>query len=94
MDVEKWLSYKGACHVILPAAKLHNMYRYKTATFPHQPLLKVSLKDGSPTQVSKILWSEVTDQVVWWTKPRVIHLLFVYTNFAGFGQDFSTQWKT
>ena len=36
--VERWLSYKGTCHVIL-LAKLHDMYLYKTATFPHQPSL-------------------------------------------------------
>ena len=55
VDVERWLSYKGTCHVILLAklhdmylyktatfphlAKLHDMYLYKTATFPHQPFL-------------------------------------------------------
>ena len=27
-DVERWLSYKGTCHVIL-LAKLHDMYLYK-----------------------------------------------------------------
>ena len=43
----KVTSYKGACHVILLAAKLHDMYLYKTATFPNQPPLKV--KDGSLT---------------------------------------------
>ena len=52
VDVERWLSYKGTCHVILPA-KLHDMYLYKTATFPHQPsLFKVCLIGGSLTQVS------------------------------------------
>ena len=35
------LSYKGICHVIL-LAKLHDMYLYKTATFPHQPLKSIS----------------------------------------------------
>ena len=30
--MERWLSYKGTCHIIL-LAKLHDMYRYKTATF-------------------------------------------------------------
>ena len=33
-DVEKWLSYKGTCHVIL-LAKLHDMYLYKTDNFLH-----------------------------------------------------------
>ena len=52
VDVERWLSYKGTCHVIL-LAKLHDMYIYKTATFPHQPsLFKVGLTGGSLTQVS------------------------------------------
>ena len=52
VDVERWLSYKGTCHVIL-LAKLHDMYLYKTATFPHQPFLfKICLKGGSLTQVS------------------------------------------
>ena len=37
----KKLSYKGTCHVIL-LAKLHDMYLYKTTTFPHQPLRSVS----------------------------------------------------
>ena len=32
VDVERWLSYKGTCHVILPA-KLHDMYLYKTENF-------------------------------------------------------------
>ena len=36
VDEERWLSYKGTCHVIL-LAKLHDMNLYKTATFPHQP---------------------------------------------------------
>ena len=39
--MERWLSYKGTCHVIL-LAKLHDMYLYKTVTFPHQPLKSVS----------------------------------------------------
>ena len=57
--VERWLSYKGTCHVILLAnhvillAKLHDMYLYKTTIFPHQPsLFKVCLRGGSLTQVS------------------------------------------
>ena len=32
VDVEKWLSYKGTCHVIL-LAKLHDMFLYKTDNF-------------------------------------------------------------
>ena len=39
--MERWLSYKGACHVIL-LAKLHDMYLYKTVTFPYKPLKSVS----------------------------------------------------
>ena len=35
------LFYKGTCHVIL-LAKLHDMYLYKTITFPHQPLKSIS----------------------------------------------------
>ena len=34
VDVERWLSYKGTCHVIL-LAKLHDMYLYKTDNFIH-----------------------------------------------------------
>ena len=34
VDVERWLSYKGTCHVIL-LAKLHDMYFYKTDNFFH-----------------------------------------------------------
>ena len=34
VDVEKLLSYKGICHVIL-LAKLHDMYLYKTDYFFH-----------------------------------------------------------
>ena len=41
VDEERLLFYKGTCHVIL-LAKLHDMYLYKTATFPHQPLKSVS----------------------------------------------------
>ena len=50
-DVERWLSYKGTCHVIL-LAKLHDMNLYKTDVFLHQPLFKVNLKSGSLIQVS------------------------------------------
>ena len=32
VDIEKWLSYNGTCHVIL-LAKLHDMYLSKTNTF-------------------------------------------------------------
>ena len=46
------LSYRGACHAIFPiATKLHDTYLYKTATIPHQRLLKVHIKGGSFTQV-------------------------------------------
>ena len=34
VDVERWLSYKGTCHVIL-LAKLHDMYLYRTDNFFH-----------------------------------------------------------
>ena len=34
VDEERWLSYKGTCHVIL-LAKLHDMYLYKTDNFFH-----------------------------------------------------------
>ena len=34
VDVERGLSYKGTCHVIL-LAKLHDMYLYKTDNFFH-----------------------------------------------------------
>ena len=34
VDVERWLSYKRTCHVIL-LAKLHDMYLYKTDNFFH-----------------------------------------------------------
>ena len=34
VDVERWSSYKGTCHVIL-LAKLHDMYLYKTDNFFH-----------------------------------------------------------
>ena len=34
VDVDRWLSYKGTCHVIL-LAKLHDMYLYKTDNFFH-----------------------------------------------------------
>ena len=34
VDVERWLSYKETCHVIL-LAKLHDMYLYKTDNFFH-----------------------------------------------------------
>ena len=33
-DVERWLSYKGTCHVIF-LAKLHDIYLYKTGNFFH-----------------------------------------------------------
>ena len=34
VDVERWVSYKDTCHVIL-LAKLHDMYLYKTDNFFH-----------------------------------------------------------
>ena len=34
VDVERWLSYKGTCHVIL-LAKLHDLYLYNTDNFFH-----------------------------------------------------------
>ena len=34
VDIKRWLSYKGTCHVIL-LAKLHDMYLYKTDNFFH-----------------------------------------------------------
>ena len=46
VDVERWLSYKGTCHVIL-LAKLHDMYLYKTDNFIHNN----RLEGGSLTQV-------------------------------------------
>ena len=47
VDVERWLSDKGTCHVIL-LAKLHDMYLYKTDNFFHinhylKSVLKVAL---------------------------------------------------
>ena len=47
VDVERWLSYKGKCQVIL-LAKLHDMYLYKTDNFFHinhylKSVLKVAL---------------------------------------------------
>ena len=36
VDVERWLSYKGTCHVIL-LAKLDDMYLCKTASFHINP---------------------------------------------------------
>ena len=51
VDVERWLSYKGACHVIL-LAKLHDMYLYKTDIFfCINHFFKASLEDDSLTQV-------------------------------------------
>ena len=47
VDVERWLSYKGTCHVIL-LAKLHDMYLYKTDNFFH---INHCLEGGSLTQV-------------------------------------------
>ena len=34
VDVKRWLSYKGTCHVNV-LAKLHDMYLYKTDNFFH-----------------------------------------------------------
>ena len=62
------LSYKGTCHVIL-LAKLHDMYLYKTNSFPHQPLRSISkvavlhrfyciYKTKGPVQHTCALWLE------------------------------------
>ena len=48
VDMERWLSYKGTCHVILLATCTF----IRQTPFPQQPLFKVSLKGGSLTQVS------------------------------------------
>ena len=50
VDVERWLSYKGTCHVIL-LAKLHDRYLYKTDNFFHINHYLVSLEGGCLTQV-------------------------------------------
>ena len=50
IDVEGRLNYKGTYVILL--AKLHDMYLYKTVTFPNQTPFKGSLKDGSLSQVS------------------------------------------
>ena len=47
VDVERWLSYKDTCHVML-LAQLHDMYLYKTDNFFHlnhnlKSVLKVAL---------------------------------------------------
>ena len=47
VDVERWLSNKGKCHVIL-LAKLHDMYLYKTDNFFH---IKHYLKSVSKVAV-------------------------------------------
>ena len=68
VDVERWLSYKGTCHVIL-LAKLHDMYLYKTEIFFHinrylKSVSKVALlhrfycSTGSSTKFSLTLESE------------------------------------
>ena len=61
VDVESWLSYKGTCHVIL-LTKLHDIYLYKTVTFPYQPSLLVCLRGGSLTQVSLYAVSKLFNQ--------------------------------
>ena len=38
---KRYLSYKGIWYVIL-LAKLHDMYLYKTDTFPHLPIKSIS----------------------------------------------------
>ena len=50
VDVERWLSYKGTCNVIL-LAKLHDSYLYKTDNFFHidhylKSVSKVALLHG------------------------------------------------
>ena len=50
VDVEKWLFYKGTCHVIL-LAKLHDMYLYKTDNVFHINHYLKSVEGGSLTQV-------------------------------------------
>ena len=74
VDVERWLSYKGTCHVIL-LAKLHDMYLYKTATFLHEhSLFKVCLKGGSLTQVPLFdLFQAILAFVEVTTQPLTLH---------------------
>ena len=57
--MERWLSYKGTCHVIF-IAKLHDMYLYKTAPFYiNLHRFKVCLRGGSLTQISlyRLTWT-------------------------------------
>ena len=48
--MERWLSYKGTCHVIL-LAKLHDNLPLQDSNFSTSTI-KVSLKGGFLTQVS------------------------------------------
>ena len=69
VDVERWLSYKGTCHVIL-LAKLHDMYLYKTDNFFH---INHYLKSASKVALLHRFYCTHLDQHSY---PKVIKLFF------------------
>ena len=58
VDVEKCLSYKGTCHVIL-LAKFHDMYLYKTDNFFH---ISHSLKSVSKVALLHRFYCTATEE--------------------------------
>ena len=76
VDVERRLSYKGTCHVIL-LAKLHDMYLYKTDNFFHinhylKSVSKVALLQGFTVHI-RIKGSKIGIQMYTYS-PLLIHV--------------------
>ena len=79
VDVERWLSYKGTCHVIL-LAKLHDMYLYVTGEkmeitfFPNRgsnpvcwtqsaTLYRVAIKAGLYRKAVQVCYISILDDI-------------------------------
>ena len=75
VDVERWLSYKGTCHVIL-LAKLHDMYLYKTDNFFRINHYLKSVSNVALLHRFHCMWSEVllTDDKCYMPKTHCLYV--------------------
>ena len=87
VDVKRWLSYKGTCHVIL-LAKLHDMYLYKTDNFFHinrylKSVSKVAVLHRFYCMSVKRLQSTTDFPYIFYTFLQMfysLHLFFVFSS--------------
>ena len=79
IDVKRWLSYKGTCHVIL-LAKLHDMYLYKTNNFFHN---NHYLKSVSKVALLHRFYCTSWCSTVFWFFKRTVKVLIRLRGCAG-----------